>query len=462
MVGILASSSTTGNTVGASRTLSYNANIISNRGYLKPGNKENMTDINMGNALSVGEMCSPLVANHDSPMRVNMLTAQSKQSIPIKKSNKLLIKNGAENAISHSIGKDFIFTASDDGEVIDYDEKNELMFIQYKNGKKDTINLSKQTVKNGGGGFYLINQLTTKLKVGSKFKKNEVLAKDESFFKENADGTDNEFAMSRLAKIAIYAGDFTHEDSSLVTEELCKDLTTNITMKKEKILGKNANVDFIVKKGQYVKTGEPLLVFEQGYVEEEINVMLSKIASDLDEEITKMSKNQLVSKYTGIVNDIKIYHTCEVSEMSPSLQKLVKGYNSTIINKEKMIKKYYDNSVESGIILPPNSKIVSQYGKVKGNDMPDSVMIEFYVTYEDELGVGDKISYYTALKSVISTKVPKELAPYSELHKDEKISAIMSYISVNARMTCSIYYALYGNKVLVELKKQISDIWNNK
>ena len=41
------------------------------------------------------------------------------------------------------------------------------------------------------------------------------------------------------------------------------------------------------------------------------------------------------------------------------------------------------------------------------------------------------------------------------------ISAIMSYISVNARMTTSIYLALYGNKVLVELKRAVEDIWNS-
>ena len=71
MEGILAASSTTGNTIGINRTLTYNANITSNRGYIKPANLENTTDLNMGNLLSVGEMATPLVGNHDSSMRVD-------------------------------------------------------------------------------------------------------------------------------------------------------------------------------------------------------------------------------------------------------------------------------------------------------------------------------------------------------------------------------------------------------
>jgi len=268
--------------------------------------------------------------------------------------------------------------------------------------------------------------------------------------------------MYKMTKIAVYAGDFTHEDSCLVTESYCKDMTSNITMKKEKILNKNANVDFIISKGAKIKTGDPLLVFEQGYDDSEINTMLSKIADELEEEITRLNKNQILSKYTGVVDDIKVYYTCDIEELSPSLQKIVKKYNSTITTKEKMIKKYFENLEDSNIILPSKEKIIpDSSGKVKGSKMLDSVMIEFYITYEDELGIGDKIAFATALKSIIANKVEDELAPYSEYRKDEKIEAIMSYISINARKCTSIYLQLYGNKVLKELKEQVKDIWNS-
>jgi len=70
MEGILAASSTTGNSVGVNRTLTYNANVTSNRGYLKAYDKNDNSNLNMGNLLSAAEMSMPLVATHDSSMRV--------------------------------------------------------------------------------------------------------------------------------------------------------------------------------------------------------------------------------------------------------------------------------------------------------------------------------------------------------------------------------------------------------
>ena len=74
----------------------------------------------------------------------------------------------------------------------------------------------------------------------------------------------------------------------------------------------------------------------------------------------------------------------------------------------------------------------------------------------------DKITYFTALKSIISEKIPQPLAPYSDSRPDEPINAVLSTISVNARMTGSIFLNLFGNKVLVELKNKCRDIYKGK
>lgn len=74
----------------------------------------------------------------------------------------------------------------------------------------------------------------------------------------------------------------------------------------------------------------------------------------------------------------------------------------------------------------------------------------------------DKISYYTALKSIISEKIPDDLAPYSEFRENESIDAMLPTISVNARMTASVFLALFGNKVLIELKRKCKEIYQGK
>lgn len=74
----------------------------------------------------------------------------------------------------------------------------------------------------------------------------------------------------------------------------------------------------------------------------------------------------------------------------------------------------------------------------------------------------DKITYYTALKSIISEKIPDNLAPYGDYRPEEKIHAVLASKSVNARMTGSVFLALYSNKVLIELKNKVKDLYYSK
>ena len=87
-----------------------------------------------------------------------------------------------EERARFQVTSNFAVNAEEDGTIIDYDEKTGIMIAKYKSGKCRAIDLSPNIVKNGGGGFFLSNQLETKLKVGSKFKQNDVLAYHKDFF----------------------------------------------------------------------------------------------------------------------------------------------------------------------------------------------------------------------------------------------------------------------------------------
>ena len=143
--------------------------------------------------------------------------------------------------------------------------------------------------------------------------------------------------------------------------------------------------------GQKVKTGDPLLVFEQAFDEDDANDLLAKLGDELGDEITKMSKNYVKSKYTGVVEDIKIYYTVPESQLSPSLRKVIKDYNARIKAKQDLIKSFYGEK-ESNLIIPPCEQVEAPNGKVKGVEVGDGVLIEFYVKYEDVLGIGKFIA----------------------------------------------------------------------
>ena len=74
------------------------------------------------------------------------------------------------------------------------------------------------------------------------------------------------------------------------------------------------------------------------------------------------------------------------------------------------------------------------------------------------MGVGDKLTYNTAIKGVVKYLIPTGKEPYSEYRKDEEVDALLTSASVNARMTPSVITCGALNKLIVELTRQCKDI----
>jgi hypothetical protein len=73
--------------------------------------------------------------------------------------------------------------------------------------------------------------------------------------------------------------------------------------------------------------------------------------------------------------------------------------------------------------------------------------------------MGDKIAFTTALKGIVSKVLSDKEAPTSEHRPDEIVEAVMTPTGIISRMTADIYPIMYSNKVLVELGKQIREIY---
>ena len=244
----------------------------------------------------------------------------------------------------------------------------------------------------------------------------------------------------------------------MVTSGLAKKMTTKINMKKSVTLGTKANLQFIATEGQGIKTGDPLLIFENEFDDNSVNDLLANIGDAFDVEIQEMTNKVLKSKYTGKVTKINIYFNHDLEEYSESIQKILKAYIAK--NKKKLDK---INSVKDNLEgeLPINLDIGSiqktEQTKIGGEEF-DGLLIEIFVEYEDELGVGDKISFNTALKTVVSDVFPEGEEPFSDFRPDEPIDAFLSPLSVVSRMTTDYFSLALTNKVLIELKRSIADI----
>ena len=367
------------------------------RGYVEitdPKDYDKLKDVNL---FSPGELSIPLGATRDDPSRLGHAIKQSKHVIPVKKSSPVLISTGVEESCRFSLSTDFVVNAEESGTVVEYDEDAKIMVVEYKSGKHQAINLAPTIVKNGGGGFWESNVLTTNLNVGDKFKENDALAWNDAFFQNNKlNGC--RMNMGTLTKVAIMSTYDTHQDATFITEKLSRDAASDMCFQRSVVIGKNANVSFIAKVGDNVEIGQSLIQFDTSFEDNSLNELLSALSKDprLEDEILESSRNNIKAKTAGIIEDIKIYSTVDLDELSPSLRRIVKAYYDKINHKKKLLSKYDSDGsiVKCGMLLTETTGKVepNKFGVIRGQKVEDSVLIEFYIKHTELLEVGSKIA----------------------------------------------------------------------
>ena len=469
-IGVISPSTSPDGSCGVSKTLTFNPSITSLRGYVDlnyvDSKNEKLDTLHDVDVFSPAELSIPLGATNDDPTRLGHALKQSKHTIPVKKSSPVLISNGMEEVCRFQLSSDFVVNAAEDGIVVDYND--DIMIVKYNSGKCQAVNLGHTIVKNGGGGFFLSNQLITNLKVGDKFKKDAVLAYHKDFF-TNDNFNNCRMNMGTLTKVAIMSTYNTYQDATMITEKLSDEAATEMCFLKAVTIGKNANVEYIVKKGQEIKVGDSLIQFDTSFEDNSLNTLLANLSQEEQSSILEGSRNDIHSKYSGVIEDIKIYSTVELDELSPSLRKIVSNYYNKINSKKKFLEKYDPDSagsiVKCGLLVNETSKKIepNKFGVIKGEKIEEGgVLIEFYVKHSEPLEVGSKIANFTALKNTIGEIIPAGYEPWSSYRPEEEVSTIIASNSILKRMTPSILLTALGNKCIIELKRSLKEIYDKK
>lgn len=452
MLNVMGMSTGFAGNVGIARQMTIDANVTNVRGYIK-GDADNIDEINPTKTMCMTEALTPFGCTRDDPFRTAMTFIQtSKHGIRCKRSNPNLITSGADEALPYMISNLFAFKSKGKGTVKDINE--ERMVIEYEDGTYDYIDLSERIEKNSSSGFYGVIKLDTDLKVGSKVKEGQIVAYDKSSFSSDFGENDNiAYNVGTMCKFAMLNTDEGYEDSAIVSEDLSEAMTSDIVLKIDKVFDKNTNIYNMVSAGQEIEEGDTLLVAQAAYDDEDVNTLLRNLTADDEEEITDLGKIPIKSKVTGVVQDIKIFRTVELDELSPTLKKAVVAYEKKINEKKKEMKKYGIDNVET--IMGSTGKLPAT-GRLKNVD--NGVLIEFYLKYEDKFSVGDKLIYYSANKGVAKDIFPRGKEPRSEYRPNEKIHTLLSKGSVDGRMVCSIMINGGINKGLIELSRKCKDI----
>ena len=206
--------------------------------------------------------------------------------------------------------------------------------------------------------------------------------------------------------------------------------------------------------------------FERSFNEDSLNELLANVGEELREDIKMAGKDKVKSKYSGVIEDIKIYCTVDLEELSPSLRKIVSDYYAKVDKKRKLLDKYDESKnpvVKCGMLFnDPSSKTEAKNNKIKGHHVGEGVLIEFFIKYYDEMAVGDKLAFFTALKSIVGEVIEEGEEPFSEFRPEEEVSSVIAPAAIIARGTPSIVLTMFANKVLVELKRTLKDIYDGK
>ena len=380
--------------------------------------------------------------------------------IPVQDADPVLIGNKVESVIPYLLSDEFIVDAKEDGKVIDI--TNGFCIIEYKSGKKQAINIAPRVQKNSSAGFWVDNTLVCDLKPGDKFKHGDILAYNNKHFTKNSSDNGASMNLGALCKIAITSQWDVFEDSAPISKRLSEKLAAEMVDEKSVTFSPHTFIDHIVKVGDKINAGDPLIIFSDAE-SEELHRTLSAMRETNRQTVIESAKTTISSKYTGEIADIRVYTTSELEDLDPSLRQVVQTYWDGIKKKNDTLAKYANEDdleyYKAGQIINEVAEVIDtgSNNKVRGVELkPGFVVIFFYIKYKIAASKGDKV-VCSVCKGIISHVFEEGMEPYSEYNPDEPIDTIVAPLAVAARKVPAIFLTIFGNKLLIELKTQLKD-----
>lgn len=453
MVGKIAISTPNSGNVGINRQLTVDPKLESVRGYTKTEGID--ADYNDLQLASFSELLTPGTVSRDDAIRTAIATSQTGHILPTDEAEPVLVSNGVDELVASYVSDEFAVTAQENGKVLEITDG--YMIVEYQSKKKQAIPVADRYSFNPGSGFFVDNKLKSNFEAGDTFEKDDILAYHEKFFSKDSSGMVR-MNIGPLAKVAFCGTYATYEDAGLITEKMSKRLGTHVTMRQASKLNATDDVESIVKVGDEVEIGDPLIVFGLGDTgDKAVDAFLKAFQNDKNAIDT--AKRVIKSKHAGTVKEIRMYTTKGMDKLSPSLFELFDAHFKENIRKRKILDKHdKSNSVYKldTLYSLPTEPIRGQ--SIKGQHC--DVMIEIYIEHGDEVSIGDKCVVYAASKQVISEVIPEGQEPFTESDPEHEISMFVSAGSIMKRMIPSMIITASANKVLVELKRKIAKMWN--
>jgi hypothetical protein len=279
-------------------------------------------------------------------------------------------RTGYERVIAQRTSDLFATTAKQPGVVKNVTE--EAITVEYKDGSTQSIQLGRRF--GSAAGSVYPHQVVTGLKKGESFSSGKCIAYNSNFF--SPDPLDPNVVLWRggvICKTAFMEANDTFEDSSVISEEIAKQLGTGVTHVRHLFFNFEQTVRNLVEVGTVVDNETILCT-----IEDAITADNDLFSSDTLDTLKLLSGNTPRAKYAGHVEKIEVFYFGDIEDMTPTLRAITEKADKQLAKQCRALgKPVVTGSMTDSIRV--DSTVLQL----------DNLVVKIYITETDGAGVGD-------------------------------------------------------------------------
>ena len=372
---------------------------------------------------------------------------QSTHMIPVKRVDRWRVRTGYERVIAQYAGRNYAGVAEQDGKVTDIDPSTQLCTIKYKDGSIDKFKYGETYSEHES--VMTTHNLVLIVKVGQQVKKGDVITYNEHYFYRDPMTNQVDFCIGVKAKVALLENDVSLEDATEISSRLSDAMSITPTNTRVVTLPADAIVHKCAQVGDEVTITDDLVVFEntEGMdIEESFN----RVDDETLALISDLNRKTPTAKFSGVITKIEAYYGCPISEMSPTLQPIVR---KAAAEQNKLYKAVQGTTREDDYAP---SEPMPKYCKFKGVEFDsNTVMLIFYIQEHQAMNTGDKQVFGNQLKHTISKVMSRPM--FTE--EGEEIDAVFSAEAVSRRICMSPTLMGMSSQIMEKIEKNVLDIY---
>ena len=344
-IGVVSEATPDSADVGINAFLSQNPQLASLRGDIVESKKYEASNI-----LSTSCLLAPFV-DRDDYKRGNFVSIQNSHVVPCKGYHPPVVRTGQEYVMAQLTSDMFAYSAKEDGEVISLTDKG--IMVKYESGIVKGVALGRQFGKAEGSVYP--HDIATRMKVGDKFKKGDIISYNTNFFEYDfLDQSTVVYKGNQNIELVLLEAPETYEDSCSVNIRLSDRFKLNTTKIKSVVVDFEDSIRSLVKVGDFVAPNSPLMV-----IENEVTTGLGFDLAALD-ILKDFSKQTPTSSYHAIIDKIEVIYNGDLEDMSETLKQITSKSNEELkkeceaVGKEVIEAKATDEYRVSGVKLAKN------------------------------------------------------------------------------------------------------------